>query len=166
MGLGRDERRRLKEAARVGYPMDQFVGIWWSGSEADLGRRGSRPRATSARTGTRSGSISRPSRIFRNTSSTRATRSAEGQGRRSPLQSGRLQSRSSSPRRIRRRAGASGKKAVTGEDVAARAGDIKLDARAEGDSGSMASRPRSAVLRRPLRPPAAAILSSGTAPSG
>ncbi|MDH4248723.1 MAG: ABC transporter substrate-binding protein [Deltaproteobacteria bacterium] len=26
----------VKEAASIGYPMDHFIGVWWSGSEADV----------------------------------------------------------------------------------------------------------------------------------
>src|SRR3546814_18775032 len=26
----------IKEAAAVGYPMEKFIGIWWSGSENDV----------------------------------------------------------------------------------------------------------------------------------
>jgi branched-chain amino acid transport system substrate-binding protein len=26
----------IKEAAAVGFPMDKFIGIWWSGAEADV----------------------------------------------------------------------------------------------------------------------------------
>ncbi|MFP3422878.1 hypothetical protein R0K19_26270, partial [Bacillus sp. SIMBA_161] len=26
----------IKEAAAVGYPMDKFIGVWWSGAEPDV----------------------------------------------------------------------------------------------------------------------------------
>src|SRR3546814_2176501 len=26
----------IKEAAAVGFPMEKFIGIWWSGAEADV----------------------------------------------------------------------------------------------------------------------------------
>ncbi|MBU0724886.1 MAG: ABC transporter substrate-binding protein [Alphaproteobacteria bacterium] len=35
-GWGVMNATAIKEAAAVGYPMDKFIGIWWSGSEADV----------------------------------------------------------------------------------------------------------------------------------
>ena len=35
-GWGVMNSTAIKEAAAVGYPMDRFVGIWWSGSEQDV----------------------------------------------------------------------------------------------------------------------------------
>ncbi len=35
-GWGVMNSTAIKEAAAVGYPMDRFVGIWWSGAEADV----------------------------------------------------------------------------------------------------------------------------------
>ena len=36
MGLGRDERYGCEEAAKIRYPMDRFIGNWWSSAHADL----------------------------------------------------------------------------------------------------------------------------------
>jgi hypothetical protein len=33
----------IKEASAIKYPMDRFVGNWWSGSEADVSHPGIRP---------------------------------------------------------------------------------------------------------------------------
>ena len=46
-GWGVMNSTAIKEAASVGYPMDHFIGVWWSGAEPDVraGRR-RRPRAT------------------------------------------------------------------------------------------------------------------------
>ena len=35
-GWGVMNSTAIKEAAAVGYPMDRFVGVWWSGSEPDV----------------------------------------------------------------------------------------------------------------------------------
>lgn len=35
-GWGVMNSTAVKEAAAVGYPMDKFIGIWWSGSEPDV----------------------------------------------------------------------------------------------------------------------------------
>jgi branched-chain amino acid transport system substrate-binding protein len=35
-GWGVMNSTAIKEAAAVGYPMDHFIGVWWSGSEADV----------------------------------------------------------------------------------------------------------------------------------
>jgi len=35
-GWGVMNATAIKEAAAVGYPMEKFIGIWWSGSEADV----------------------------------------------------------------------------------------------------------------------------------
>ena len=35
-GWGVMNATAIKEAAAVGFPMDKFIGIWWSGSEADV----------------------------------------------------------------------------------------------------------------------------------
>ncbi len=35
-GWGVMNATAIKEAAAVGYPMDKFIGVWWSGSEVDV----------------------------------------------------------------------------------------------------------------------------------
>ena len=35
-GWGVMNSTAIKEAAAVGYPMDRFIGVWWSGSEQDV----------------------------------------------------------------------------------------------------------------------------------
>src|SRR3546814_5493573 len=35
-GWGVMNSTAIKEAAAVGYPMEKFIGIWWSGSENDV----------------------------------------------------------------------------------------------------------------------------------
>jgi branched-chain amino acid transport system substrate-binding protein len=35
-GWGVMNQVAIKEAAAIGYPMDHFIGVWWSGSEADV----------------------------------------------------------------------------------------------------------------------------------
>ena len=35
-GWGVMNSTAIKEAANVGYPMDHFIGVWWSGSEEDV----------------------------------------------------------------------------------------------------------------------------------
>jgi branched-chain amino acid transport system substrate-binding protein len=39
-GWGVMNQVAIKEAAAIRYPMDHFIGIWWSGSEADVGPAG------------------------------------------------------------------------------------------------------------------------------
>ncbi len=39
-GLGVMNSTAIKEAAAVGYPMDHFIGIWWSGAEPDVAPAG------------------------------------------------------------------------------------------------------------------------------
>lgn len=49
-GWGAMNGGALTEAAKTGYPMDKFLGIWWSGHDADLklvGERGKGYRAVS-----------------------------------------------------------------------------------------------------------------------
>ena len=38
-GWGVMNSTAIKGAASVGYPMDHFIGVWWSGSEPDVGAR-------------------------------------------------------------------------------------------------------------------------------
>ena len=35
-GVGAMNPTAVKEAARIGYPMDHFIGIWWSGGDDDV----------------------------------------------------------------------------------------------------------------------------------
>jgi branched-chain amino acid transport system substrate-binding protein len=35
-GWGVMNQVAVKEAAAIGYPMDHFIGVWWSGSESDV----------------------------------------------------------------------------------------------------------------------------------
>ena len=35
-GWGVMNQVAIREAAAIGYPMDHFIGVWWSGSEADV----------------------------------------------------------------------------------------------------------------------------------
>jgi branched-chain amino acid transport system substrate-binding protein len=35
-GWGVMNSTAIKEAAAVGYPMDKFIGVWWSGAEPDV----------------------------------------------------------------------------------------------------------------------------------
>lgn len=39
-GWGVMNATALKEAAAVGFPMDHFIGVWWSGSEVDMNAAG------------------------------------------------------------------------------------------------------------------------------
>ena len=41
-GWGAMNPTAIKEAAMIRYPMDKFIGVWWSGAEDDVapGRRG------------------------------------------------------------------------------------------------------------------------------
>ena len=34
-GFGAMDPTAVKEAAKIGYPMDHFIGVWWAGNEAD-----------------------------------------------------------------------------------------------------------------------------------
>ena len=43
-GWGVMNSTAIKEAAAVGYPMDRFIGIWWSGSEQDVLPAGSQAK--------------------------------------------------------------------------------------------------------------------------
>ena len=47
-GWGVMNSTAIKEAAAVGFPMDHFIGVWWSGAEPDVDPRARRPRATRA----------------------------------------------------------------------------------------------------------------------
>ena len=73
-GWGAMNPTAVKEAAKINFPMDQFVGIWWSGSEDDARPAGAgRPRAISALNFHAVGAeLSRRSRTSSNTWSTRA----------------------------------------------------------------------------------------------
>ena len=44
VGLGRDERHAIKEAAAVAYPRDKMIGVWWSGAEPDVTPAGAERR--------------------------------------------------------------------------------------------------------------------------
>ena len=35
-GWGVMNSTAIKEAAAVGYPMNHFIGVWWSGAEPDV----------------------------------------------------------------------------------------------------------------------------------
>ena len=55
-GWGAMNPTAVKEAAENGYPMDHFIGVWWSGSDDDARPAGGRrPRATWRSTSTRLG---------------------------------------------------------------------------------------------------------------
>ena len=43
-GWGVMNSTAIKEAAAVGYPMDHFIGVWWSGSEPDVEPAGASAR--------------------------------------------------------------------------------------------------------------------------
>ena len=45
-GWGAMNPTAIKEAAKIRYPMDKFIGVWWSGSEGDVGPLVLLPRAT------------------------------------------------------------------------------------------------------------------------
>ena len=72
-GWGAMNPTAVKEATKINFPMDKFVGIWWSGSEDDT--RPSSPESKgylSLEHERRSGRTTRRSRTSRSTSSTRA----------------------------------------------------------------------------------------------
>ena len=69
-GWGAMNPTAIKEATKINYPMDHFIGIWWSGSEDDA-RRVPMPRATSRSISTASGRTTRHFRTSRNMSWTR-----------------------------------------------------------------------------------------------
>ena len=41
-GWGAMNPTAVKEAAKIGYPMDQFIGVWWSGDDDDARAGGAR----------------------------------------------------------------------------------------------------------------------------
>ncbi len=45
-GWGAMNPTAVKEAAKINFPMDKFVGVWWSGGEDDARPAARRPRAT------------------------------------------------------------------------------------------------------------------------
>ena len=126
-GWGAMNPTAVKEAAKISFPMDKFVGVWWPGEDdarpAGAGAKG----YLDAQLAMGSARTSRRSRTSRNTSSTRARADAEGQGRRDSLQSRRLNSMLIAEG-IRNAQKVTGKKVVTGEDVRRGLETINLDA--------------------------------------
>jgi len=49
----------LKTAAKVGYPREKILGVWWSGAEEDVLPAGSAAKATSRPASTRRAPTSR-----------------------------------------------------------------------------------------------------------
>lgn len=49
-GWGVMNQVAIQEAANIGYPMDQFIGIWWSGSENDVRPAGAKANGYKALT--------------------------------------------------------------------------------------------------------------------
>ncbi len=59
VGLRRDEPVAIKTAAKIGFPRDKMLGVWWAGSEEDVIPAGTRPRGTSAQRSLRPAPASR-----------------------------------------------------------------------------------------------------------
>ena len=47
-GWGAMNPTALKEAAKIGYPMDHFIGVWWAGGEDDVRPAGAEAKGYSA----------------------------------------------------------------------------------------------------------------------
>ena len=116
-GWGAMNPTAVKEAAKINFPMDKFVGIWWSGCEDDA-----RPTGAEAK-GYLSAQLQRRRRELPGDPGHREARrrqgqepDAEGQGRRELLQPRRLNSVIVAEA-IRNAQKITGKKVVTGEDV-------------------------------------------------
>ena len=72
-GWGAMNPTAVKEAAKINFPMDKFVGVWWSGSEDDARPTGAEAKGyLSAQLQQRRRELSRRSRTSSSTSSTRA----------------------------------------------------------------------------------------------
>ena len=92
-GWGAMNPTAVKEAAKINFPMDKLVGVWWSGGDDDArGRRRRRKgyrRSTSTRVGTNFPAIQD---IEKHVVDKGKSKPREGQGRREPLQPRRLNS--------------------------------------------------------------------------
>ena len=152
-GWGAMNPTAVKEAAKINFPMNKFVGVWWSGNEDDarpagaeakgylgaqLQRRGHRLPGDPGHRETCRGQGQEPD--------------AEGQGRRELLQPRRLNSVLVAEA-IRNAQQITGKKLVTGEDVRRGFETLRSPKRAGRNSASTASPRRQGDLRRPQRPP-------------
>ena len=61
-GWGAMNPTAVKEAAKINFPMDKFVGIWWSGGEDDARPAGAEAKGFRRSTSTASARTSRRSR--------------------------------------------------------------------------------------------------------
>ena len=66
-GWGAMNPTAVQEAAKTGYPMDHFIGVWWSGSEDDARPAGAAARVISRSTSMRWAPTFRRSRTSRST---------------------------------------------------------------------------------------------------
>ena len=168
-GWGAMNPTAVKEAAKINFPMDKFVGIWWSGERGRRAPGGRRePRAIWRSTSTQIGA-NYPGDPGHQEARRRQGQEPdpEGQGRRELLQSRRLQlgdRRRGDPQRAEDHRQEGGQR----RGRAARLRDAEDHRRAlEGDRPARASRRRSRACPAPtttaITPPSC---SSGTAPSG
>ena len=167
-GWGAMNPTAVKEAAKINFPMDKFIGIWWSGGDDDAAAGGE------AAKGYLVAQLQRRRRQLPGDPGHQEARrrqgqepGREGQGRRELLQSRRLQlgaGRRSDPQRaedIRQEGG-------DRRGRAARLRDAQHHRRAlEGDRPrGLRGADHERDLRRPQRPSRRPTCSNGTAPSG
>ena len=117
-GWGAMNPTAIKRAAENGYPMDHFIGIWWSGADDDAARR--RPGGQ----GLSGAQLQRPrlqlpgaSRTSRNTSSTRARARSRRTSSRTTSTTAASTTRCSSRKRSATRRRSPARRWSTGEDV-------------------------------------------------
>ena len=164
-GWGAMNPTAVKEATKINFPMDKFIGIWWSGGEATTGGRRRRPRAISRSTSTASAPI--PGDPGHHQARGRQGQEpGPGQGRRETYYNRGVYNSVLIAEAIRNAQRITGKKVVTGEDVRRGLEALNITAarwKELGCESSPADHQR--VVRRPQRPPRPTC-SNGTVPSG
>ena len=153
-GWGAMNPTAVKEATKINFPMDKFVGIWWSGGEDDARPAARRARAICRSTSTASArNYPAIQDIKKHVVDKGKSQTAKRQGRRELLQPRRLNSVIVAEA-IRNAQQITGKKVVTGEDVRRGFETLKITAARWKEIGlrELRGADHQRVLRRPQRP--------------
>ncbi len=166
-GWGAMNPTAVKEAAKVGFPMNRLVGVWWAGGDDDARPAGAEAKGYNSldfhAVGTNfPGDPGHPEARRRQGNE----QDPEGQGRREPLQPRRLQldaDRRGDPQRAEDHR----QEGVTGEDVRRGLETLNItDARLKETRLGRLCVAGEGLLQRPQRPPQGLRCRSGTARSG
>ena len=91
-GWGAMNPTAVKEAAKINFPMDKFVGVWWSGGEDDARAGGAEAKGYQSLNFNAAGAdFPAMQDIMKHVVDKGKSQVAEGQGRRDALQPRRLQ---------------------------------------------------------------------------